>query len=118
MYSNAAYLDIHEKVFQTQKDSVEFAEAVLTRYRFVWLSEWAEFQTGSGKWITGWVYYWWSPAVSETEWGRCPDAGYGLPSGRKHLAPYRPLFYKPKRFAHWNARALPTGTAGLSSSRV
>ena len=57
MYSNAAYQDIHEQRFQTQKDAVEFTETLLKSYRYVWLSEWGEFQTGGGKWIAAWIYY-------------------------------------------------------------
>jgi hypothetical protein len=109
-YSNAPYQEIHDKALQTQKDAVEFAEAVLKIYRYVWLSEFGQYQTRSGRWVTDWIDTWWSPAVSETEWGECPDAGYGRPAFRKHLVPYRPLLYKAKTFAHLNARALPTGS--------
>jgi hypothetical protein len=117
LYSNAGYHDIHEKRFDTQKEAVEVAEASMKRYRFVWLSELGEYQTRKGKWITGPVYYWWSSAVSETDWGGSPDAGYGRPADSKHLAPYRPLLYKAKRFAHLNVRALPTCHPGEQTPR-
>ena len=108
-YSNAAYQDMHEKNFQTQKDAVEFVESIQGRYRYIWLSEFGAYQTGGGKWVSDWVYYWWSSAVTETEWGECPDAGWGRPAFRKYHTPYRPLFHKSKRFAHLNVRASPTG---------
>ena len=108
-YSNTAYQDIHEKIFQTQKDAVEFTENLQKRYRYIWLSEFGEYQTGGGKWVMAWVYYWWSSAVTETEWGERPDAGWGRADFRKYHTPYRPLFHKSKRFAHLNVRASPTG---------
>jgi hypothetical protein len=109
-YSNAAYQDMHEKNFETQKDAVEFVESIEKRYRYIWLSEFGEHQTGGGKWVTDWVDYWWSSAVTETEWGERPDAGWGRAAFRKYHTPYRPLFYKSKRFAHLNVRASPMAT--------
>jgi len=115
-YSNTAYQDIHEKIFQTQKDAVEFTENIQKRYRYIWLSEFGEYQTGGGKWVTGWVYYWWSSAVTETEWGEPPDAGWGRPTDRKYLIEYQPLLYKSKRFVHLNVRASPTGNRSEAPS--
>ncbi len=115
-YSNAAYQDMHEKIFQTQKDAVEFVESIEKQYRYIWLSEFGEYQTGGGKWVMAWVYYWWSSAVTETEWGERPDAGWGRADFRKYHTPYRPLFHKSKRFAHLNVRASPTGNRSEAPS--
>jgi|SRR5208282_817626 len=107
-YSNAPYQDLHEQFFRTHPDAVEFAERFGKSYRYIWLCELGEYQTGTGKWVRDWIYHWWSAAVTETDWGECPDAGWGRPESRKHLAPYRPVLFKGKRYAHLNVRASPT----------
>jgi len=117
-FSNAAYHDIHERFSDTQKDAVEFAERILKMYRYVWLSELGEYKTKAGRWNKDRVYYWWSPAVGETEWGECPDAGRGRPAGRKYLTAYRPRLYKSKNLAHLNVRAAPTGRTATASSQT
>ena len=106
-YSDHPYHGGAAKGFSTQKEAVEFAESAMKRYRCIWLGEYGEFQTGSGKWLKGFVYYWWTPTVSASDWGPCPDAGYGRPAGRKYLTPYRPRIYKSRRWAHLNVRASP-----------
>jgi hypothetical protein len=115
-FSNTAHHDIHERFSDTQKDAVEFAERILKMYRYVWLSELGEYKTKAGRWIRDRVYYWWSPAVGETEWGECPDAGRGRPAGRKYLTAYRPLLYKSKKLAHLNVRATPTDRTAAAPS--
>ena len=106
-YAHTAHGAGHSRSFKTHKEAVEFAE---TRggFRCVWLAEWAEYQTGGGKWRTGFVYSWWSPAVAEaTEWGEPPKTDYGRPAGRKYHVPYRPYRYKSAKYAHLNVRATP-----------
>jgi hypothetical protein len=107
-YSNAQDHDLHEQSFPTQKDAVEFVEKIESRYQYIWLLEWGIYRVG-GKKLTGYIYYWWSRAVSQTNWRECPDAGWGRPTDRKYLIEYQPLMYKSKRFAHLNVRASPTG---------
>jgi hypothetical protein len=55
-----------------------------------------------------WIDYWWSPAVTKTDWGKCPDTGWVRPQGLRSLVEYQPLLYKGARFAHLNVRASPT----------
>ena len=114
-YSNTAYQDIHDTLFQSQKDAVEFIERTQRRYKYIWLLEFGRYKRGAN-WVTCWIYYWWSPAVAETDWGECPDAGWGRPTDRKYLIEYQPLLYKPKRFAHLNVRASPTGNRSEAPS--
>ena len=114
-YSNAAYQDMHEKNFQAQKDAVEFVESIEKRYRYIWLSEFGEYQTGGGKWVMAWVYYWWSSAVTETEWGERPDAGWGRPHRLRSLIKYEPLLYRGLNLAHLNVRASPVGKRGAGA---
>jgi hypothetical protein len=106
-YAHTVYGHGSVKSFQTQSEAVEFAESIMERFRCIWLVEWAEYQTGAGKWKWGYVYYWWSTAVTASEWGERPDAGYGRPARRKYPVPYRPFRYKSARFAHLNVRASP-----------
>jgi len=58
-----------------------------SRYQYIWLLEWGIYTAG-GKKLTNYIYYWWSPAVSQTNWGECPDAGWGRPTDRKYLSEY------------------------------
>jgi hypothetical protein len=116
-YSDNPYHGGSSKDLSTQKEAVEFAERMMKRYRCIWLAEWAKFQTGSGKWVSGYVYYWWSQAVTTSDWGKCPDAGYGRPARRKYITPYRPLQFRSKSMAHLNERASPVhGVAGSSAA--
>jgi len=104
-YSNAAYQDFHRESFSSQKDAVEFAERIQKSYRYIWISELGKYREAADKWVMAWIYYWWSPAATETDWGECPDQWWGYPEGRKYLSEYRPLVYRGKQFAHLNVRA-------------
>ena len=106
-YSHSAYLSIDYKGVWTQKEAVEFAERIQKQYRYIWLSEYGEYKTAGGNWVESWIDYWWSPPVTETDWGACPDAGWGQPADRKYLTRYRPLLYRGSR-AHLNVRASAT----------
>jgi hypothetical protein len=109
-YSNDAYLNLHSEMFRTQKDAVEFIERLPKAYRYVWLSETGEYKTPGGKWVSDWICYWWSPPVAATDWGPCPDSGWGYPGcppRRRFLVPYRPRLYNSPRHAHLNVRASP-----------
>jgi hypothetical protein len=107
-YSNNADPEHHEQLFPTQKDAVEFAETILKSYRYVWLLEWGKYRNISRKQFSGYIYYWWSPAVAKTDWGECPNAGWGRPKGRRHLVEYQRMVYKTERWAHLNVRASAT----------
>jgi hypothetical protein len=109
MYSDSADPNSHDQGFRLHEDAIEFAENMLKQHRFVWLSEYGIYRNRGGKRLTSWIYYWWSPAVAKTEWGKCPDAGWGRPHGRRSLIKYEPLLYKGPGLAHLNVRASPTG---------
>ena len=72
-YSNSAYQDFHREALSTQKDAIEFARRIQKAHKYIWISELGKYQTETGKWVTAWIYYWWSPAATETDWGECPD---------------------------------------------
>jgi hypothetical protein len=107
-YSNSAHHSFRDQTFHLHEDAIKFAENVLKQHKYVWLSEYGRYRNRGGKWITCWIYHWWSPAVTKTDWGECPDAGWGRPHGRRSLINYEPLLYKASRFAHLNVRASPT----------
>src|ERR1700739_3404498 len=115
-YSNAAYQEFHDKSFSTQKDAGEFAERLLQSYRYIWLSEFGDYRTAGGNWVRDWIVYWWSAAVTETEWGECPDPGWGRPAGHKYLREYRPIVFRSKKRAHLNVRICPTGDRAQAPS--
>lgn len=110
-YGNSGYHDIHWRICSTQKEAVEFAERIEKQYRYIWLAECGEYKTPSGRRVEAWIDYWWSPAVAATEWGECPDAGWGQPAGKQYRTRYQPLLYKGKRFVHLNERASATAVA-------
>jgi hypothetical protein len=103
-YGHSASHSINARIFSTQKEAVEFAESIEKQYRYIWLSEWGEYKTPGGRRFQAWIDYWWSPAVTKTDWGECPDAGWGRPVRRKRLVQYRRILYRGKR-AHLNERA-------------
>jgi hypothetical protein len=110
MYSDSADPNSHDQGFRLHEDAIEFAENILKQHRFVWLSEYDIYRNRGGRRLTSWIYYWWSPAVAKTEWGTCPDAGWGRPHSRKSLIKYEPLLYRAgSKYAHLNVRASPTG---------
>jgi hypothetical protein len=112
MYSDSADPNSHDQSFRLHEDAIEFAENMLKQHRFVWLSEYGIYRNRGGRRLTSWIYYWWSPAVAKTEWGTCPDAGWGRPHGLRSLIKYEPLLYKALRLAHLNVRASPMGKSG------
>ena len=107
-YSTSAYCGIREQSFSLHEDAIEFAENMLKQVKYVWLSEYGKYRQNGGRWITCWICYWWSPPVTKTDSGECPDAGWGRPHGRRSLIKYEPLLHKGSRFAHRNVRASPT----------
>jgi hypothetical protein len=107
-YSADGYLRRHEEIFYTQKDAVEFSENLPSAYKYVWLLEWGEYQTQRKNWVQSWIYYWWSPAVTTTDWGPCPDSGWGYPPSRRFLTKYRRKDYSVNsRHSYRNVRASP-----------
>lgn len=107
-YSADAYSGRHYKIFDIQKDAVEFIERLPPAYKFVWLLEWGEYQTQRKNWVQSWIYYWWSPAVTATDWGPCPDSGWGCPPSRRFLVRYRPKLYPDNgKYSYRNERASP-----------
>ena len=118
-YSDSADPYFRDQGFRLHEDAIEFAKNVLKQHRFVLLLESGVYRNRGGKRLTGWIYYWWFPAVTKTDWGQCPDAGWGRPLGRSSLVEYQPRLYKPKSLAHLNVRASPTGkTVEVSSSQT
>ena|ERR1700730_6077418 len=108
MYSASAYRGIRERNFSLHEDAIEFAEDMLKQVKYVWLLEYGTYKQKGGRRITSWIYHWWSPAVTKTDWGECPYAGWGRPCGRRFLIEYEPLLYQTKGSAHLNVRASPT----------
>lgn len=110
-YGESADPDSRGQSFWLHEDAIEFAENALKQHRFVWLLEYGVYRDGGGRRLTGWIYYWWSPAVTKTDWGECPDAGWGRPAGRRSLVKYEPLLYRQgSKYARFNVRASPTGS--------
>jgi hypothetical protein len=109
MYGNSADHNSPDQCFRLHEDAIEFAENMLKQHRFVWLLECGRYRNRGGRRLTCWIYYWWSPAVTKTDWGECPDAGWGRPQGRRSLVKYEPLLYREgSKYAHLNVRASPT----------
>lgn len=62
--------------FETKKAALDFAERQMHRFRCVWVSVLAAYETRTGRSRTGHVYFWWTPA---TEFGELPSPGWGYP---------------------------------------
>ena len=108
-YSDSADPNFRDRSFRSHEDAIDFAEKVLKRHGFVWLLEAGAYRNSGGKRLTSWIDYWWSPAVAKTDWGECPDAGWGRPLGRRSLVKYEPLLYREgSKYARFNVRASPT----------
>jgi hypothetical protein len=117
-YSASADRNFQDQRFQLHEDAIEFAENMLKQHRFVWLLEYGRYRNRGGRRFTCWIYYWWSPAVTKTDWGECPDAGWGRPRGRRSLVKYEPLLYSDvSKNAHLNVRASPTRNRVEAPSR-
>lgn len=107
-YSDSADPNFRDQSFRLHEDAIEFAEKALKQHRFVWLLECGVYRNRGGRRLTCWIYYWWSPAVAKTDWGECPNAGWGHPLGRRSLVKYEPLLYREgSKYARLNIRASP-----------
>ena len=108
MYSAFADRGIREQDFALHEDAMRFAEDMLKQVSYVWLSEYGTYTQRGGRRFVRLIYYWWSPAVTKTDWGECPDRRRGRPHGRRSLVEYKPLRRTGSKFAHLNVRASPT----------
>jgi hypothetical protein len=109
-YSDTADPNFRDQSFRLHEDAIQFAEKALKQHKFVWLLQYGVYQNSGSKRLTSWIYYWWSPAVTKTDWGECPDAGWGRPLGRRSLVKYEPrLYIEGSEYARFSVRASPTG---------
>jgi hypothetical protein len=89
-----------DRYFDTYKEGDEFAQQLHEQgMKYIWTMQWGEFQLpwwADTKWRKGWVFRWWSEAVTaQREYpadvcGAPPGADAGVPDTMKTECVFRP----------------------------